>query len=71
MQVSEQIILAIKNSSGYEYSEEGLTITIEGLDELLPDISRHQIVGAIVDMDGVVVIDSHTGTVKFPASYFI
>jgi hypothetical protein len=71
VQVSELIIQAIKSSTGYEYSEEGLTITIEGLDELLPDISRHQIVGAIVDMDGVVVIDSHTGAVKFPASYFI
>ena len=71
MQVSELIIQAIKNSTWYEYSEEGLTITIEGLDELLPDISRHQIVGAIVDMDGVVVIDSHTGVVKFPASYFM
>ncbi|HTB26465.1 MAG TPA: hypothetical protein VK711_13920 [Puia sp.] len=71
MELSEQIIQAIKNSTEFEYSEEGHTITIEGLDELLPNVSRHLIVGAIVDMDGVVVIDSHTGTVKFPASYFI
>lgn len=71
MEVAELIIQAIKNSAGYEYSEEGHTITIEGLDELLPDVSRHLIVRAIVDMDGVEVIDSHTGTVKFPVSYFI
>ena len=70
MEVSEQIIQAIKNAAGYEYSEEGHSITIEGLDELLPNISRHLIVGAIVDMDGVEVIDSHTGTVNFPSSYF-
>ena len=70
MEVAELIIQAIKNSAGYEYSEEGHFITIEGLDELLPDISRHLIVGAIVDMNGVEVIDSHTGTVKFPASFF-
>ncbi len=71
MEVSEQIIQAIKSSVGYEYSEEGHTITIEGLDELLPNVSRHLIVGAIVDMDGVEVIDSHTGTVKFPPGYFM
>ena len=71
MEIAEQIILAIKSSVGYEYSEEGHTITIEGLDELLPDISRHLIVGAIVDMDGVEVIDSHSGAVKFPSSYFM
>jgi hypothetical protein len=71
VELSELIIQAIKNSAGYEYSEEGHTITIEGLDELLPDISRHLIVGAIVDMDGVEVIDSSTGAVKFPASYFL
>jgi hypothetical protein len=71
VEIAEQIIQAIKNSVGYEYSEEGHTITIEGLDELLPDVSRHLIVRAIVDMDGVEVIDSHTGTVKFPVSYFI
>ncbi len=71
MELAEQIIQAIKNSTVYEYSEEGHTITIEGLDELLPNVSRHQIVGAIVDMDGVEVIDSHTGTVRFPAHYFM
>jgi len=71
VEVAEQIIEAIKNSAGYEYSEEGHTITIESLDELLPNISRHLIVGAIVDMEGVEVIDSHTGTVRFPVSYFI
>jgi hypothetical protein len=71
VEVAELIIQAIKNSAGYEYSEEGHTITIEGLDELLPDVSRHLIVRAIVDMDGVEVIDSHTGTVKFPVTYFI
>jgi hypothetical protein len=71
VEIAEQIILAIKNSAGYEYSEEGHTITIEGLDELLPNVSRHLIVGAIVDMDGVEVVDSYTGTVKFPVSYFL
>lgn len=71
MEVSEQIIQAIKSSAGYEFSEGGHTITIEGLDELLPNVSRHLIVGAIVDMVGVEVIDSHTGTVKFPPGYFM
>lgn len=70
MEVTEQIIEAIKNSLGYEYSDKGFTITIENLDELLPDVSRHLIVRAIVDMDGVEVIDSMTGTVNFPEIYF-
>jgi len=70
VEVSEQIIIAIKTSFGYEYSDNGYTITIEGLDELMPDISRHLIVGAIVDMDGVEVIDSLTGAINFPSIYF-
>ena len=70
MEVSEQIIVAIKTSIGYEYSDEGHTITFENLDELLPDISRHLIVGAIVEMEGVEVINSSTGTVHFPSEYF-
>jgi hypothetical protein len=70
MEISEQIIVAIKSSTAFEFSGEGQTITIEGLDELLPDVSRHLIVGAIVEMDGVEVTDSSTGTVFFPSSYF-
>lgn len=70
MGVSEQIISAIKSSTVYESSEEGITITIEGLDELLPDVSRHLIVSAIVEMDGVQVTDSSTGAVFFPSRYF-
>jgi hypothetical protein len=70
MEVSEQIIEAIKNSIGYEYSDKDHTITIKVLCEILPGISRHLIVGALVDMDGVRVIDSADGTVDFPSSYF-
>ncbi len=70
VEVTEQIIETIKNSLGYEYSEKGFTITIENLDELLPGVSRHLIVRAIVDMDGVEVIDSMTGAVNFPEVYF-
>jgi len=70
VEVPEQIIAAIKNSLGYEYSDKGHTISIEGLDELLPNISRHLIVGALVEMDGVEITDSSTGAVFFPASYF-
>ncbi len=70
MEVSEQIIEAIKDSAGYEFSEKGFTITIEQLDELLPGLSRHLIVKAIVDMDGVEVVDSMTGAVNFPPVFF-
>ncbi|HSZ33989.1 MAG TPA: hypothetical protein VK772_11800 [Puia sp.] len=70
MEVTEQIIIAIKSSVGYEYSEPGYTITIESLDELLPDVSRHLIVSAIVEMEGVEVTDSSTGAVFFPSGYF-
>jgi hypothetical protein len=70
VEVFEQIIETIKSSAGYEYSEKGFTITIEELDELLPNLSRHLIVRAIVDMDGVEVIDSMTGAVNFPGVYF-
>jgi len=70
LEVSEQIIVAIKSSVGYEHSDEGYTITIEDLDELLPDISRHLIVSAIVEMDGVEVTNSSTGAVFIPSGYF-
>jgi formylmethanofuran dehydrogenase subunit A len=70
VEVTEQIIIAIKSSDGYEYSELGYTITIENLDELLPEVSRHLIVAAIVEMEGVEVIDSSTGAVFFPSGYF-
>jgi hypothetical protein len=70
VEVTEQIIIAIKSSAGYRFSEDGYTITIESLDELLPDISRHLIVSAIVEMEGVEVTDSSTGAVLFPSGYF-
>jgi hypothetical protein len=70
MEVSKQIIEIIKVSLDYSYSDSGYTITIEGLDELMPDISRHLIVEALIDMDGVRVIDPATGAVHFPSSYF-
>lgn len=70
VEISEQIIEAIKNSDGYEYSENGYTTTIEKLDELLPGLSRHLIVRAIIGMDGVEVIDSMTGAINFSAVYF-
>ncbi len=70
MEVSEQIIVAIKSSAGFLYSEEGHTITIEGLDEMLPEVSRHLIVSALVEMEDVRVIDSSTGDVFFPSRYF-
>jgi hypothetical protein len=71
MDISNQIIEAIKNSTGYEYSENDHTITIEALCEIMPGISRHLIIGALVDMAGVRVIDSSEGTVDFPSSYFM
>jgi hypothetical protein len=70
VEVTEQIIIAIKSSVGYEYSGHGYTITIESLDELLPDVSRHLIVSAIIEMEGVEVTDSFTGAVFFPSCYF-
>jgi hypothetical protein len=70
VEVTEQIIIAIKSSAGYRFSEDGYTITIESLDELLPDVSRHLIVSAIVEMEGVEVTDSSTGAVLFPSGYF-
>ncbi len=70
MEITEQIIIAIKSSVGYQFSEDGYTITIESLDELLPDVSRHLIVSAIVEMKGVEVTDSSTGAVFFPSGYF-
>jgi hypothetical protein len=70
VEVSEQIIVAIKSSAGFQYSEEGHTITIEGLDEMLPEVSRHLIVSALVEMEDVRVIDSFTGDVFFPSRYF-
>jgi hypothetical protein len=70
VEVTEKIIIAIKSLDGYEYSDQGYTITIEKLDELLPDVSRHLIVAAIVEMEGVEVVDSSTGAVFFPTGYF-
>jgi hypothetical protein len=70
MDISNQIIESIKNSPGYVYSEKDHTITIEALCEIMPGISRHLIIGALVDMDGVRVIDSAEGTVDFPYTYF-
>ncbi len=71
MDIADQIIEAIKNSSGYSYSENDHTITIESLFEIMPGISRHIIIGALVDMEGVRVIDSTEGTVDFPSRYFM
>ena len=70
MDVPAQIIGAIRSMTMYEFSVEGYTITIESLDELLPDIARHLIVGAIIEMDGVEVTDSATGAIYFPPVYF-
>jgi|GEM_PF-3015826 hypothetical protein len=70
MDISIQIIEAIKTSAGYKDSDKDYTITIEGLCEMMPGTSRHLIIGALVDMAGVRVIDSVDGTIDFPSSYF-
>ena len=70
MNISEVIIQAIVNSPGYNHSDSGYSITIEQLDEFLPETSRHLIVEAIVEMEGVEFTDSLTGAIFFPISYF-
>jgi hypothetical protein len=68
--VQSEIINAIKNRFGYEYSEDGQNITIIGLCELLPELTREEIVSAIVDTNQVKVNDSATGSIHFPAHFF-
>jgi hypothetical protein len=68
--VLSEIMKAIKNRFEYEYSEDGQNITIIGLCELLPELTREEIVFAIVDTNQIEVNDSATGSIHFPAHFF-
>jgi hypothetical protein len=68
--VKSEIIRAIREQDSYEYSIHGYTITYEGLCRLLPELTREEIVLAIVDMQQVETLSSEMGTINFPAICF-
>ncbi len=70
MSPQEKIIHAIKSGFGYEHSNQGQVTSFEGLQKMIPNLTRSEIILAIQEMDGVEVIDSGNGAIHLPASYF-
>jgi hypothetical protein len=69
--IKNQIIGAIKNMPDFKSSSDSQTTTIEPLCKALPKYKRDDIIRAIVDMEGVKLIDSPNGALRFPSKNFL
>ena len=63
-----QIKESIRSSSNYDPTSVGQVISIERLCNLNMHIPRQEILSALIDMEGVEVLDSETGTLQIPMS---
>ena len=69
--VQDEIIKIMKSRMAYKYPANWLTITFEELCEILPDLTREEIVLALQGMRDIHIIDTPKGLLKFPEHYFI
>jgi hypothetical protein len=68
--IKKQIIKAIKNRAGYEYSDNGQTTTLLELLKALPKLDIMDLQDAIIDMEYYALSNSESEPIKFPAYYF-
>jgi hypothetical protein len=70
LQIRKAIIDAKKNESDFDLSSPNQTTTFEWLADNVKEYKREEIVAALADMDGIEVLDSPTGSISIPKSFF-
>lgn len=70
IEIRKAIIEAKKNDFGFDPSSHMQHTSFEWLQTNIREYKREEIVSALIDMDGVEIIDSSQGTIEIPAKYF-